>query len=71
MMTGSNDRSPLPLYRVTFLHVRNGTKYEVTVRSVSQYRARKDGEAALARHVALTAGHVADWAWYGTAEVQA
>lgn len=55
-------------YRVTFLNIHNGTRYTVDVESAMIWLALKGAQAALAEHVARTAGHVSDWSHYSTAE---
>ncbi|OFV85223.1 MAG: hypothetical protein A2W26_11890 [Acidobacteria bacterium RBG_16_64_8] len=56
-------------YRVVFLHVRHGTKFEVIVVASTEFIARRAGGDQLAEHMQRTAGHVSDWAHYSTAEV--
>jgi len=58
-------------WRVVFLHIRNGVKFEVLVRAPTQYLARRAGTEKLEAHLQQTAGHVADWFHYSTAEVPA
>ena len=56
-------------YRVVFLHVRNGVKFEVIVLAPTQFLATRAGGEELADHMQRTAGHVSDWAHYSTAAV--
>ena len=58
-------------WRVVFLHIMNGVKFEVLVRAPTQYLATRAGGEQLAEHMQRTAGHVSDLAHYSTAEVPA
>lgn len=56
-------------YRVVFLHIRHGTKFEVIVPASTEVLARRAGDSELAAHMQRTAGHVSDWAHYSTSVV--
>lgn len=56
-------------YRVTFLNLVNGTKYQATIHASTEFLARRSGDQVLSEHLAQTAGSLHDWAHYSTAEM--
>lgn len=62
------DALALRPYRVTFLHIRTGVRWEILVDAPTQFLAHKAGDQALAEQLARTVGHPSDWVHYSTAE---
>ena len=59
----------MPLYRVTFIHARHRTRFEVLMRGPTPKDARLDAAFVLNDKLADSAGRLEDWSEGDTEEI--